>query len=117
MMASSWAVSVGSRLRIATNYLVLNNLCQAPGPKGPGLPRGLEQQILEVEAEVGGGGDGAHLGLIDRAVRVQGEGDVRVGAELAVGPARDEGVVLPVLEIARQQRRVRKGDRERSAAL
>ena len=43
---------------------------------------------------------------VDRAVGVQREGDEGVGAQLAIGPARDEGVVLPVLERAREQRRV-----------
>src|SRR5262249_3694425 len=91
---------------------------QAPSPKHQGLPRSrFQQQILEVVAEVGVGRDGAHLCLIDRSVRIQREGDVGVGAELAIGPARDEGVVLPVLERAGERWRLREANRQPAVSL
>ena len=60
----------------------------------------LQQQVLEIEAEVCVGRHGAHLRLVDRSVGIEREGDVGVGAQLAILPAGDEGVVLPVLEVA-----------------
>lgn len=71
-----------------------------------------ERQVLEVEAEVGEGRDGPHHRVVDRAVGVEGEGDVGVGAQLAIAPADDEGVVLPVHQVADEPGSVREAHHE-----
>ena len=81
------------------------------------LPDRLEKQVLEVIAEVGVGRDRRHFGLVDRPARVQGERDERVGPELPVPPADDERVVLPVLAVPDQRRRMGEADDEPAALL
>src|SRR3989442_7333177 len=63
-----------------------------------------EQQILVVEAEVRERRHGRHLEPIDGPVRREREGHVRV-LEVLRAPARDERVVVPVLEIAHERGR------------
>ena len=69
---------------------------------------------MEVEAEISGGGDGAHLDLIDLAVRIQGEAHEGIRAQLPIAPARHEGVVLPMLEVAHERGSVAEAHHERS---
>src|SRR3989475_11686218 len=60
-----------------------------------------EHEILVVEAEVRERRHRRHLEPIDRSVRGEREGHVRV-LEVLRAPARDERVVLPVLEITHE---------------
>src|ERR1700704_2543371 len=63
-----------------------------------------EQQILVVEGEVRERRHGRHLEPIEGAVGVEREGQARV-LEVLRAPARDERVVLPVLEVAAERGR------------
>ena len=63
-----------------------------------------EVEVLEVEAEVHLGRGRLHRGAGHLARLIEGEGDEGVGAELAVAPLHQEGVVLPVGEVAHQRR-------------
>ena len=58
-----------------------------------------KQQIVKVEAEIGYRRDRHHFYLFDAAVGLERESHERVSLEGSVAPARDKGVVLPVLEI------------------
>jgi hypothetical protein len=60
--------------------------------------RRLQQQILEVDAEVNGR-RGRHLRVVDGAVGIQCERHECVCAQFAVVPLHEERVVLPVVQI------------------
>src|SRR3989454_7938702 len=62
-----------------------------------------KQQILVVEAEVRERRHRRHLEPIDRPVRGERERHIRV-LEMLRAPARDERVVLPVLEVTHEGR-------------
>src|SRR5215510_5052072 len=71
-----------------------------------------EEQILKVKAEVRQRRDGNHLHLIDAAVGLERKGHEGVRVQTPVAPPRDEGVVLPVFEVAHQTRRVAEAEDE-----
>src|SRR3546814_2348522 len=74
------------------------------------LLRRRQAQVLEVEAEVGPRRDRHHQRMDDLAVRIKRESQERVRVQPAVAPAHDEGVVLPVLQVAEQLRGLRELD-------
>src|SRR3546814_9610137 len=74
-----------------------------------------QAQVLEVETEVGARGDRHHQRLDDLAVRIKRESQERVRVQAAVAPAHDEGVVLPVLQVAEQLCGLRELDLDRKS--
>jgi len=76
----------------------------------------LQQQILIVETEVRQRRHGFHSCVVNAAVRIVGEGDVRI-FDSAVAPMRFERFVLPVLKVADHGRGVVKGHHEMISVL
>src|SRR5271169_5404457 len=75
------------------------------------LLRGLQQQILIVEAEISQRRDRRHARAVDRAVRLQRESNKCV-LDGVIAPVRLESVMLPVLQVADHRRSVVEGDDE-----
>src|SRR3546814_13924693 len=69
-----------------------------------------QAQVLEVEAEVRARRDRHHPRLDDLPVRIERKGQERIRVQATVAPAHDEGVVLPVLQVAEQLRGLRELD-------
>ena len=71
---------------------------------------------MKIEAEVGQRRDRNHLHLLDAAVRLERKADERVRFKAAIMPSGNERVVLPMFEVAYEQRRKRPGLAERRSA-
>ena len=108
--------------------LVLKRRPRAPIRRGPALRGDAGQwfasaemrrsvEILEIEAEIGQRRDWLHFCAFDGAVGVQREGYVGIGVECPIAPAGDEGVVLPVFQLAGELSRVGERNGELAAAL
>src|SRR5690606_26590898 len=100
------------------------SLCPPPAKAGgartagrcSGLLLRRQAQVLEVEAEVGPRRYRLHPRLHHLAVLVEREREERIRVEAPVAPSHDEGVVLPVLQVAEQLRGLRKLDLQALAA-